>query len=473
MRRSDCHRFLVFASLLPLSGCVEVGSDRAAWVCNTLVADNLAMANRDVERVEAKFQVMASDPYLWFRGSAGLFFRDVVDPANAWSPGSETSEAGDVLLIGDPHLENIGTYLDVSGSLRAEFNDFDAALYGAYWLDVWRLATGFVMLDEAGLAAGSPGTGRSLARWVAEGYRETMESAADGTLPSPLVDNGEGGEVLAELFAKARKKGLERDELADETILTPDGRKFRFAAYPERQPKSADLLLPLTYEEEALLERLYISLEARASAPTGSLLGFARRQGAGVASMPNLRFYLLLAGPTGEASDDLILEVKELADPPLWVDPVRGDTRNADDQGERVVTAQRLLQGAPQTDAWLQTVGDGQQRFRVRHFTDYQSSLDHEDAVALLRAGRGTGPDARLLARAAGRLLATSHLRAPMRSGGPSGHAIRASLARDPAGFDDTVVRVAAEMGLRTYSDYLIFHAPGAVSSCLTPWSRP
>ena len=453
------------------ASCGELPDAREAWVCNALAEDNELMLGRDAERVEAKLQAMTEDPYLWFRGTAGLFYREVVWPSNGWSfAGGSEAAASDVQLVGDAHIENIGTYLDEAGSLRAEYNDFDAAGFGAFWLEVWRLATSFVMLDRAGLDAADPVTGRIWAGWVAEGYIDAV-LAADAASPLPtVVDNGRGGAILGALFAKAERKGAERDELADETIVSGDTRKFRYAAYPERQPKGSDLLLVPTDDELALAERLYADLSASDPTRTGALLGVARRQGAGVASMPNLRFYLLLDGETTGREDDLILEVKELLDRPLWLDPRHGDDWVASEQGARVVAAQLALQGAPLTDGWLGSWRDGQMAFRLRHYTDYQSGLDHADVQEALQGAAALAPNAERLARIAGQLLALSHLRAPLRTGGSSLPALQRALAGDREAFVAQVQEVASEMGLRTYDDFRRFREEGRASSCVDPW---
>ena len=68
------------------------------------------------------------------------------------TPGGErpTTAFGDpassrVLLVGDPHPENIGTFRAADGTILVEWNDFDAAGYGPYEADVRRLATAMVV----------------------------------------------------------------------------------------------------------------------------------------------------------------------------------------------------------------------------------------------------------------------------------------------------------------------------------------
>jgi hypothetical protein len=222
--------------------------------------------------------------------------------------------------------------------------------------------------------------------------------------------------------------------------------------------------------ELALAERLYADLSASNPDRTGALLGVARRQGAGVASMPNLRFYLLLDGLTVGREDDLILEVKELLDRPLWLDPRHGDDWVASEQGARVVAAQLALQGAPQTDGWLGSWRDGQMAFRLRNYTDYQTGMDHLDVQEALQGPAALAPDAERLARIAGQLLAFSHMRAPLRTGGSSLATLQRALSGDREAFVAQVQEVASEMGLRTYNDFCRFREEGRAASCVDPW---
>jgi uncharacterized protein (DUF2252 family) len=85
---------------------------------------------------------MGDDVYAFMRGSLGQFRRDLEAPVGFDTRTRYlTAEASTVQIVGDPHIENIGTFRLENASLAVEFNDFDAAAYGAYHTDVWRLAT--------------------------------------------------------------------------------------------------------------------------------------------------------------------------------------------------------------------------------------------------------------------------------------------------------------------------------------------
>ena len=92
-----------------------------------------------------------------------------------------------VLLLGDPHPENLGTYVNATGEVTLDWNDFDATGYGPYWLDVWRWAVACaVATDASELRIGE------LARVAGRAYADAMGQPLIGptTLGAhPLVDD--------------------------------------------------------------------------------------------------------------------------------------------------------------------------------------------------------------------------------------------------------------------------------------------
>src|SRR5574338_969719 len=115
-----------------------------------------------------------------------------------------------------------------------------------------------------------------------------------------------------------------------------------------------DTLHPVS---EATAIRVRASIDAwRATVATPSpivaspVIGVARRLGAGVSSYPLLRWYVLLEGETAASDDDVMLELKEVRDPP----PLPGLRRPIDApyprNGERVVMLARELQGLVDDD---------------------------------------------------------------------------------------------------------------------------
>ncbi len=93
-----------------------------------------------------KYRAMAKDPFYFLRGTAHLFYDDLV-AANAL-PGQPFT-----WVCGDLHLENFGSYKGDNRLVYFDINDFDeACLAPASW-ELARMATSiFVALDTMGAA---------------------------------------------------------------------------------------------------------------------------------------------------------------------------------------------------------------------------------------------------------------------------------------------------------------------------------
>ncbi|HKR50018.1 MAG TPA: DUF2252 domain-containing protein [Pseudonocardiaceae bacterium] len=89
-----------------------------------------------------KFRKMAADPFAFYRGSACLFYADVAALDDPWAD-ERTSR---VWIQGDLHAENFGTYLDGSGVLIFDVNDFDEAYLGHFTWDLQRMVASVALL---------------------------------------------------------------------------------------------------------------------------------------------------------------------------------------------------------------------------------------------------------------------------------------------------------------------------------------
>ena len=92
-----------------------------------------------------KFRKMAASPFAFYRGSAPLFYADVVRLEDPWAD-ERTSR---VWIQGDLHAENFGTYMDSAGILVFDVNDFDEAYLGHFTWDLRRMAASLALLGFA------------------------------------------------------------------------------------------------------------------------------------------------------------------------------------------------------------------------------------------------------------------------------------------------------------------------------------
>ncbi|MFE0602666.1 DUF2252 domain-containing protein [Streptomyces sp. NPDC058892] len=334
-------------------------------------------ATRVPELVPIRYARMTESPFRFYRGAAAIMASDL-----AGSPDSGIS----VQLCGDAHLLNFRLLASPERRLMFDINDFDETLPGPWEWDVKRLSASLVIaarangFDEAERAR--------IVNSAVRSYREAMSGFAgmgnlgvwyskiDAEGLQALVDeqlDKRGRKKLATAMGKARSR--DNLQVFDKLTEVVDGRP-RIAADPPLLVPLADLLPDS--ERDELVDRLgrlvgqygrTLESNRRALLEDYSLVDVARKV-VGVGSVGTRCWILLLLGRDGR--DPLFLQAKE-ADTSVLADHVGASLyRN---QGERVVSGQRLMQAASDIFlGWERVDGiDGRKRdFYVRQLRDWK-----------------------------------------------------------------------------------------------------
>ncbi|ONH31764.1 DUF2252 domain-containing protein [Pseudofrankia asymbiotica] len=395
------------------------------------------------ELVPLRYQRMTESPFRFYRGAAAIMAADLA--------GTPTSGIT-VQLCGDAHMLNFRLLASPERRLTFDINDFDETLPGPWEWDVKRFVTSLVI---AGRANGF-GTSerRAIVTAAAGAYRTWMHRLAAMTnldVWYAHVDVDDLGTRFADVMGRRVSKRLSRatsharsrDQLRAFTKLTEvvDGER-RFASDPP-------LLVPIR-ELEAGSERELVMgwlgsivnrYSATLSADRRSLLAqyrlvdFARKV-VGVGSVGTRCWVALLLGRDDD--DPLLLQIKE-AGTSVLADHLPGSAY--DNQGERVVVGQRLIQAASDIFlGWQRVEGlDGQRRdYYIRQMQDWKGVVETEsmrpDGMALF-----------------GRLCAATLARAHARSGDRI--AIAAYLGNGAA-FDRAVARFAEAYADQNEADH-------------------
>jgi uncharacterized protein (DUF2252 family) len=116
--------------------------DRTRAIVNVLVDAFSELMRADAGAFRTKFRKMAADPFAFYRGSACLFYADMAELDEPWVD-ERTSR---VWIQGDLHAENFGTYMDGSGRIVFDVNDFDEAYVGHVSWDLRRFCASFALL---------------------------------------------------------------------------------------------------------------------------------------------------------------------------------------------------------------------------------------------------------------------------------------------------------------------------------------
>lgn len=443
-------RAAAFVALTAVAACSEPEADvRTSLVIGALTDDNLVWLEREPAALAEKYRKMSTRTFDFFRGTAGVYWRDATAGGPVPTASAFADEAGAWLwIVGDPHLENVGTFRGQGGALAVDWNDLDATAVGPWWLDLRRLAVGLALAaDELELGAGGD---RVLVEAAVRAYAgETARLAAGGA--RRLEDEDAGGAAVAELIDDAAREGEDAAALAAYTRIE-DGRRVMLlgdVVDPRADGVWIDTMRAVDVRERATVAAAIASWRPTAigalSPAAATIKDVGRRLGAGVASYPVPRYYALLEGASAAPDDDVIVELKESTDPPPLAGlPPPGLVTFAS-AAERVVFGQRTFGARADNDPLL---GHGEVApisYRVRERTGYQRGIDLPDVLRDRTA-------AVALAATAGRLLAAAHGLAPV----PGARGARAleRIAPQVRGREDGLVTETTAFAL-AYADVI------------------
>ena len=365
-------------------------------------------------------------------------------------------------LCGDAHLSNFGLFGTPERRLVFDINDFDETLPGPWEWDVKRLAASFeVMGRHRGF---SPADRRAVVMAGVAEYRAGMRQAAGKGTLGAWYGQLEASKLLNLVRQEVRVNGLSPKEArrakrqVDEAYTRDSTRVFakrastfggqlRIVADPPLIVPIEDLVVSGSEWEDPvpLIKKLLASYRRTLGRHGHPLEEFsyvhAARKVVGVGSVGTRCYIVLLLGR--DHTDPLFLQVKEAQASVL--ERFVGKSRYAH-HGERVVTGQRLMQGA--TDiflGWQQIKGlDRVTRdYYVRQFQDWKGSVDTE---RMLVSG-ATG-----YSRLCGATLARAHARWGDRI------AIASYLGKSDA-FDQAIADFSAKYADQNERDYEAFIA--------------
>ncbi len=386
----------------------EPASDRPDPV--TLLEEQAA--SRVPELVPIRYGRMLVSPFTFYRGAALIMASDL-----AGTPDSGIA----VQLCGDAHLSNFGVFGTPERRMLFDINDFDETLPGPWEWDVKRMAASFEVMGR--FRGFSPADRRAVVMAGVAEYRDRMRQAARvGTLDA-WYDHLEAGKLLNLVRQEVRVRRLDKKEARrakrhvaeaythDSTRVfakraSEFGGELRIVPDPPLIVPVEDLIVPGSEwaDPTPLIKKLLASYRRTLGRHGHPVEEFsyvhAARKVVGVGSVGTRCYILLLLGR--DHNDPLFLQVKEAQESVL--ERFAGKSQYAN-HGERVVTGQRLMQGA--TDiflGWQRIKGlDGETRdYYVRQFHDWKGSADVDRLLV---------PGATVYARICGATLARAHAR--------------------------------------------------------------
>ncbi|HUR02694.1 MAG TPA: DUF2252 family protein, partial [Nonomuraea sp.] len=256
---------------------------------------------RDPAAFRRKFRKMAASPFAFYRGSACLFYADLTEGFADQSYLDEPTSR--VWIHGDLHAENFGTYMNASGVLVFNVNDFDEAYVGPYFWDLKRFAASVALIGYAKALSDDAISG--LVGDFGSAYLAELSGIArggDDAIGSLTLDTTSG--VLHRVLQTARLST--RVAMLDvETVIDDYDRRFAFM--DGREPVDAatrDAVL-------AAFEDYLTTLPTQSNPVEHVIKDVALRKGVGIGSAGLPSYNLLLEGRSQALENDVILSMKQ------------------------------------------------------------------------------------------------------------------------------------------------------------------
>lgn len=397
------------------------------------MTDRLQYINQQLTEVDghppkariAKHVKMATDPFVFFRGSSQLFYADI--KMGVLVIPQAFMNLPNTAIMGDCHLSNFGFFTEEgSHGDRVIFapNDFDDACIGPAVWDVSRFAvslmlaanygqkvvTGTLVSDEkhVGKVAVSELDAKHAMTAFLQAYLDCCKDSSNVTsTTSRALEQFGSGHILAKPYQKALRRSSTGDEFQSKSKLAKavdwHDNKIRFRNAPEKfQPIDNELYAEIEHHFAPYVDDQIMDITARVGSGTGSL---------------NLsRFYLLVGPKDFNGEQDLaqchIVEVKQQRKAaPLYhfedISPV-----NRLNPAHLTIQCQRRMQRNP--DLVLDEVywRDSYWLIRSRHHA--KVGIDPEDVVIGKKSTEKGGFTQ--YAQACGEALALAHCRGDRRS---------------------------------------------------------
>jgi len=296
---------------------------------------------------------MSRDPFVFFRGTAHLFWEDWVSMG-----GEALDDAPLAWCCGDLHLENFGSYRGDNGLAYFDLNDFDEAALAPATRDAARFLTSVRLAAESlGLA---PQPVRELETSFLDGYAAALATGKARWIERSIA-TGWIRDLLRSVETRTQR------QLLDERTIVRDGRR-RLRIDDKRTFK-------LAVAEQQRVARSVVRFATRQPDP-----GFYRvldvvGRIAGTGSLGVPRYSVLIRGQG--ARDERILDVKAARPSALAVhlESSLGDRQpSKGNHAERVIQTQRRMQAIP--PALLSGVTVGSRPFIVRELQPVADRLD-------------------------------------------------------------------------------------------------
>ena len=373
-----------------------IADSPSASVLDRIKQFNPWLSPEDPLQLPMKVRAISQDEYTFFRGTADLFY----DWCRVYAPQWSRDDAADVLLHGDIHLGNTGTYPAVAADgrrvIRFGVVDPDEAVRGPFQLDLLRALTTLRLAAAANKTPLNELEMNDLTRELVNAYRDVLTGQVKAE------DLAKRHPAVAALLAKA--EGGDLSKAAKNYCKGKPARQFRSARL--KKGNVSDLmwrvddktraevieavwLYARTGDEKAVRDQLRLKTKSDVEKHVRDVVRWTRVESGG--SQGICKYLVLLDAALAGSDAPLILELKEEPVPAAQraglLNAATGPAR-----AREVADGQTEMLGEPRWLGGCTMIGDRGFLVRARDpFSEEPSHRDFADRTAMTDAARLLG----------------------------------------------------------------------------------
>lgn len=282
---------------------------------------------RKPDLIREKFERMGEDVFAFFRGTDHLF-------AAAWGNLKPVDPGPSILICGDLHVENFGTYRAEDGDFVFDLNDFDESIVGPCSIDLVRCSTSVLLAAQVwGL---SPIQAMRTVLGYLDSYRRTIAQTVGG--------DHIGRASIAEEFGPIEDL-MGKCALANQGDLLDHITRLDKSGNRSIRRSDGKFPAPGKANASAVTEAVQAYGRAKGNPDHYRVLDVSARI-AGIGGLGLRRFVALIEG-SGSPVGNRLLDLKEIGPPSLRGLADGSQPAAWTDDARRAVDAQRKLQGKP------------------------------------------------------------------------------------------------------------------------------
>ena len=309
---------------------------RQKLIIDVLEKQFAELMKSDPRAFRTKYRKMAADPFAFYRGSAVLFYADMVKLKDRWA--DDRTER--IWIHGDLHAENFGSYMNSHGRMVFDVNDFDEAYIGHFSWDLRRFVASLALIGwQKALPQDAVRDliGRYLRAYLAQVTHYADENNDDDFALTLANTDGPVFEVLVAARTASRVELLDGMTHVKDTVrhFTEDGTVRRLSRTERRKIDKAFAAYLDSIPDDKRIDR-ELFYEVR------DIVG---KSGFGIGSAGLPAYNIMVEGYSESLDNDVVLSMKQANVPAVsrFVDTRKVD-RYFQHEGHRTIVSQRALQ---------------------------------------------------------------------------------------------------------------------------------